>query len=66
MNEITLHYLFSAIAQSAAAFIAFVAIFAIFRLQANREEIEEAYADAKHWLVTHHGHKYEFTLLMIQ
>ena len=51
MDSATLYYLFSAIAQSAAAFAAFVAIFAIFRLQTNSNDIEEEYKEAKQWLV---------------
>lgn len=59
MDSTTLHYLFSAIAQSAAAFAAFVAVFAIFRLQANDNDIEEKYKEVRRWLIQKKLGEYE-------
>ncbi len=59
MDSTTLYYLFSAIAQSAAAFAAFVAVFAIFRLQVNNNDIEEKYKEARRWLIQKKLGEYE-------
>jgi len=49
MCDNTLYYLFSAIAQSAAAFIAFIAVFIIFKVQMVNKKIDDEYAEALSW-----------------
>lgn len=50
IDENTLYYFFSTLAQCAAAFVAVIAVFAVFRLEANNREIEQRYLEAKNWL----------------
>ncbi|MBI3314055.1 MAG: hypothetical protein HYZ83_07450 [Candidatus Omnitrophica bacterium] len=55
INQTSLLYFFSTLAQCAAAFAGLVGVFAIFRLQAQSSRIGEEYASAKHWLRTSPG-----------
>lgn len=49
MGNNTLYYLFSAIAQSAAAFIAFIAVFVIFKIQMINKKIDDKYTETLSW-----------------
>ncbi len=54
-NENAPWYFLSTLAQCAAAFAALVAVFATFRLQVNRNLVEDAIAEAEKWVRTQVG-----------
>ena len=54
-NENAPWYFLSTLAQCAAAFAALIAVFATFRLQVNRNLVEDAIAEAEKWVRTQVG-----------